>query len=431
MASGQTADLATQRSALRVGAWVLYDLANTVYIATVTFVFTPYANAVLDGDLRSHGVTNLLSMIAAAVLVPLFGALIDTTGRTSRYLAVATVTCVAAVAGWWLDLGALWLLGCFFVANLSYNVALLFYNSLLTTVASPARAGRVSGLGVGVGYLGTILVLLVAPMDSPEKRPFFLTAALLFFGLALPCLLLVRARRPAARRPAPLGAVIGDANRRVLATLRALPRNRPLMWFLLGNFCLVDVLNTAVLYFAQFTEQVFAAQAAKGYTLFGVVFQGPEGVGRFMQIAGLGLNLLALVVGVSIGRWTDRAPLRVMQVSAVALLGGLCGGVVFGGVSPLGYLCTLVALGAVGLTGIWTAGRKVIIVLAPPDQVGQYFGLYGITVKLSVFGAVVYGYVDHAFGAKPALLAQSTQLLLGLGCLLMVRLPPNRGTTPA
>ncbi|MGC6487150.1 MAG: MFS transporter [Planctomycetota bacterium] len=212
----------------------------------------------------------------------------------------------------------------------------------------------------------------------------------------------------------------------MLATLRALPRHRSLMWFLLGNFCLVDVLNTAVLYFAQFTEDVFAEQAAAGYTLFGEVFQGEAGVGRFMQLAGLGLNVVAMVVGVTIGRWTDRAPLAVMRVSAVALLLGLAGGAAFGGVSPLGYLCTLVALGAFGLTGIWTAGRKVVVQLAPPDQIGQYFGLYGITVKLSVFGALVYGYVDHAFGARPALLAQSTQLLLGLACLFMVRLPQTR-----
>jgi len=41
-------------------------------------------------------------------------------------------------------------------------------------------------------------------------------------------------------------------------------------------------------------------------------------------------------------------------------------------------------LGAFGLTGIWTAGRKIVVQLAPPDRVGQYCGLYGITVTLSV-----------------------------------------------
>ena len=98
MAASPTTEPAAQSSSLRTGAWVLYDLANTVYIATVTFVFTPYASEVLDGDLRGHGVANFLSMIAAAVLVPFFGALIDTTGRTRRYLTLATAACIAALA---------------------------------------------------------------------------------------------------------------------------------------------------------------------------------------------------------------------------------------------------------------------------------------------------------------------------------------------
>ncbi|MCK5940884.1 MAG: hypothetical protein KAI24_02845, partial [Planctomycetes bacterium] len=223
--------------------------------------------------------------------------------------------------------------------------------------------------------------------------------------------------------------ILREANGRLLETLRGLPRHRPLMWFLLGNFFLVDVLNTAVLYFADFTKDVFAEQAEQGVVLFGSVFQGQDGIDSFMRIAGLCLNVIAMLVGVSIGRWTDRAPLTVMRVSAVGLLAALVGGAWFGGVSPIGYLCTLVALGAFGLTGIWTAGRKVVVILAPADKVGQYFGLYGITVKLSVIGGVVYAFVHHSYGSKPAMLAQTTQLLLGLLCLLMVRLPTTRAAT--
>ena len=118
-----------------------------------------------------------------------------------------------------------------------------------------------------------------------------------------------------------------------------------------------------------------------------------------------------------------------MRASAVALLLALIGGAVFGGKHALAYLGTLVVLGAVGLTGIWSAGRKIIVVLAPPDQIGQYFGLYGITIKLSVFGAVIYAFVDHSYGSKPAMLAQSAQLLIGRFCLFMVRLPAKQIAT--
>jgi UMF1 family MFS transporter len=118
-----------------------------------------------------------------------------------------------------------------------------------------------------------------------------------------------------------------------------------------------------------------------------------------------------------------------MRSSGVALLVALGGGALFGGVSELGYALTLVVAGAYGLAGIWTAGRTVVVRLAPPERVGEYFGLYGITVKLSVVGGAVYGLVEYHAGAKPAMLAQGAQLLIGLLCLAMVRVPADRPAT--
>ena len=173
--------------ALRISAWVLYDLANTVYAATLTFLFTPFIKEEYGG-VAGLGVANFVSMVAAALFVPLLGALADQTTRTHRYLALTTLCCILALAGWGLDLGVLWLLGCFFVANLTFNLSLLFYNSLLTSVAPPERAGRVSALGVGIGYFATILVLAtLMPLDV-DTRAKFPIAAGLFLLFALPCL---------------------------------------------------------------------------------------------------------------------------------------------------------------------------------------------------------------------------------------------------
>lgn len=405
---------------LRIGAWVLYDLANTVYAATVTFLFTPFAKQALGGDLRPISIVQFLSMALAALLVPAAGALADQTARTRLYLVAATLACIGSMAGFALDLGSgfgsVALLAFFFAANVTYNLGLLFYNTLLPAVAPPGREGRVSGLGTGFGYVGTILVVaLLMPENVAERTPFLLAAAT-FLVFALPCLLLVRETRPPRTGPGAAGAAL----RQLMASLRGLPKNRALAWFLLGNFCLVDVLNTAILYFAEFTRTVFAAAGADGaLTLFGQ----PLADTTFLIIAALGLNGLALVFGIAQGPWTDRAPLAVMRVSALALAGALAGGAAFGGHSALGYLLTLVVLGAFGLSGIQTAGRKVIVLLAPPERRGEFFGLYGVTLKLSAVGGVVYGFVGHAYGVKAAMLAQGVPLLLGVSCLAMVRLP--------
>ncbi|MCC7397745.1 MAG: MFS transporter [Planctomycetes bacterium] len=406
---------------LRVGAWVLYDLANTVYAATLTFLLTPHIKARLGG-LTTMGAVNFASMAVAGVLVPVLGALVDHTTRTRRYLAIATLLCITALAGCGLDAGPGLLLGCFFVANLAYNVALLFYNALLPAVASDERIGRTSGLGVGVGYFGTILVLAVLlplPLPVPQRFPI---AAGLFLLTALPCLVLVQDPRPP--RPGHAGAAVRAAVRATGRALRELPQHRPLFWFLLANFCLVDVLNTAVLYFAEFTVAVFRDQALAGeLVLFGHRFAADAELTDFLQVMGLALNALALLFGILLGRWSDRAPLGVMRLSALGLLGALIGGTVFGGHSALGYLLTLVGLGALGLAGLWTAGRKVVVLLAPRARLGEYFGLYGITTKLSVLGSLTYGSIADHFGARPGMLAQAVPLLLGLALLAMVRLP--------
>lgn len=411
-------------SRLRAGAWVLYDLANTVYAATLTYLLTPYAKQQL-GDLRLFGIVSTISMLCAGLCVPVFGVLIDQNGRTRRYLAIATLACIAAIAGFGADCGGAVLLACFFVANLTYNLGLLFYNALLPAVAAPGREGRLSGLGTGLGYIGTLVVLMtLMPLQVDAAQRFWL-AALLFLVTALPCLLLVRDRR--GERAVGGGRRIGAAFTQLAATLRELPRHRSLLCFLLANFCLLDVINTAILYFVDFTQSVFAAQLANGdATLLGWSFRGDDGRLALVMLLGVVLNTLAMGFGIVQGIWTDRAPLAVLRTSAIALLLALVGGAGFGGHSLLGYTLTLVTCGAFGLAGVQTAGRKVVLLLAPPDRIGEFFGLYGITVKLSVIGSAVYGFVEYYAGCKPAMLAQGAQLLIALVCLAMVRLPATQ-----
>ncbi|MEC7584223.1 MAG: MFS transporter [Planctomycetota bacterium] len=413
-------------------AWVLYDLANTIYIATGTYRFTPYVTERFEHRI-GVGITQTLSMVLCAALLVGLGALADRTARTRSYLAISTILCVAAMAGWGLGGEEFWLLACFFVANVAYNTCLLFYNSLLASVAPENKVGLLSGIGVGVGYLGTLLVLavliLLVPSDTPAEHK-LLYAALGFFVLSLPCMLLVADRRKAV---SPATAAASPSAWSSLATaIRSLPQHRPLMFFLLANFCLVDVLNTAILFFADFTTDLFQEQArTEGLFLLGSHYTGEDGLQHFMAHMGMGLNVMALLFGIGLGLLTDRRPLLVMRISAGALLVALIGGAVFGGVSPLGYSLTLVTLGAFALSGTWTAGRKIILLLAPADRIGEFFGLYGMTLKLSVIGSTTYAVIRDHSTPQAAILSQSLLLLLGVIFLAMVRLPTGNKASGA
>ena len=48
--------------------------------------------------------------------------------------------------------------GLFIVANFAYQAALIYYDATLRTVSTPANRGRLSGIGTGVGYCGTVFV---------------------------------------------------------------------------------------------------------------------------------------------------------------------------------------------------------------------------------------------------------------------------------
>ncbi|MCC6573717.1 MAG: MFS transporter [Planctomycetes bacterium] len=425
---------------LPAAAWIAYDLANTVYAAVLTYVFVPYLGRLL-GSQSAQGIVNSLSMIAAGLLVPLFASMADHTGRARLYLVLTTLCCIVPMGLFGLPSEPVMVLGLFFLANLAYNAALVFYNSLLPSVASPQRQGLVSGLGVGLGYFGTLITLVLALMvfkDMGYTTKFAVLAGV-FFLFALPSFFLVRERRVLLREPFTFSLARQQA-KSVLATLRDLPRNRTMMWFLLGNFFCVDVLNTAIMFFGAFTENAFFVNTGTvdnevwvpraTVQVFGMVMTDPADL---LKLAGFSLNTLALLFGVMLGFLTDRfGSLRILRLSAFFLLLGLIGSAYWGGGDATLYIVAICGFGGLGLSGVWTAGRKLLIELSPVEKIGEYFGLYGITVKLSVIGSAVFGVVvdqvtratgSDLQGWKVALASQAVPLALGLVFLSFVRMP--------
>jgi UMF1 family MFS transporter len=420
---------------VRASAWVFYDLANTIYAAAVTYLFTPFFTDRFDGELdtrTSIGVVTTASMLLAGGLSPLLGALVDRTGRARTYLVLGTLANVAVMLLWGLGGSASALLLGLFVANIAYQSALTFYNALLPSVAAAGREGWLSGVGTGVGYFGNVVVLaslVLVPPDSFAEAPAYLAfGGAAFFVFALPCLVLVKDTRPIVRGR--LGPAVRESWHGLGRTLRELPRHRALWWFLLGNFCVVDVMNTAIQFFGDYVKDAFRAPF-EGGTLrwFGMAF-GPEAgsMVAFLGMLGLAFSGLAFLFGVLVARWTDRHALAVLRGSALALGVALAGGAWFGGGNTTAFTATLVVGGAFGMAGVWTAGRKLLIELAPRDRIGEYFGLYGITVKISVVGSVLYGVIADHWGSRAALLTQCAPLLLGIACLAMVRIPRSAPT---
>jgi len=385
---------------LQTTSWILYDLANTIYSATVTYLLGRYIQSA-----TWLGATTTLSMLTAALGTPLFASIADRTGRAGRYCTVTTLVCIAGMAYFGIGDAVFGLLLAYFIANVCYQAALVFYNSLLPSVATAEHMGVVSGLGVGLGYLGSAFTLaILLPVKAAWGwKPAFLTGAAVFLAVALPCMLFVRDRRHITPEKISRGLVRRQW-RELMNTVLSLPRYPRLMWFLAANFFAVDVLNTAILFYGRLVEKSFEGLLLTGpVPVFGMQITKMD---HLVIVAGIAVTVPALGFGLLLGYLADRlGSARAFVVSVASLTVGLLAAALFSGWAPSLFLVAMCGFGGLGLAGIWTAGRKMLVELVPQELVARYFGLYGITTKISIIGSFVCGVFMDKWGPRAGILS--------------------------
>ena len=363
-------------------AWALYDFANTIYsYAIVSYAMGLWAvdrMGAADGQFW-FGIANALSVGLNALVSPVLGAVSDRGGRRLPYLAFftgLTVTATALIGLLTLGGGsalAFFGLALFTISNFSYQAALIYYDATLPVVSKPASRGRVSGLGVGVGYMGTIVIgILILVYGSGSSATTFFLAAGLFAIFAVPIFLVVREQRTSDYRFRVADAIASW--RQLGATIREARQVPGLSRFLVGRFFYTDPVNTVIV-----VMSVFATEAI-GLT---------DGEANLVLIL---LTVVAIFASFGWGFLVERiGPKRTLMI----VLGSWCVGLVIAA-SVLAlptFLIAGVLLGS-GLGGVWTSDRVYMLRLSPPEKVGQFFGLYGLAGKFSaVTGPVLYGLI--------------------------------------
>ncbi len=364
-------------------SWALYDFANTIF----SYGVVSYAIGLwlVDRFGESGGQVALVVAVAISVglnalVSPVLGAMSDRTGSRLPYLlffTALTIGCTAAVGLISLLAGGSLLafvgLALYIVANFSYQAALIYYDATLPEVATAAGLGRMSGVGVAIGYLGTILIAgLILVLGSGSSPLTFFLVAILFTAFALP--IFIRVREP--ERP---GAAfrLSDAARswgQVATTLRHGREIPGLLRFLLARFFYTDPVNTAIFIMAVFsTEAIGLSKAEANLVLL------------MLTVVAV---LASFLWGRAVGAW---GPKRTLLVILASWCVGLV--VLASSLTLPAFLVGGVLLGS-GLGGVGTTDRVYLLRLAPPAQVGEFFGLYGLVGKLSaVIGPLLYGLV--------------------------------------
>src|SRR5882762_4474640 len=189
-----------------VSSWVLYDLANTIFSMGVISLNFPlwirYAVGPEKADSRS-GLIMAISMTLIFFASPLLGAMTDRARRRMPFLIASTVISVVFTA-LLARLGFYWIAAFFVVANIGYQAGVQFYDAMLPEVSTEENRGRIGGVGVGIGYLGSYIAVAIGIwierngpfvqsladiLGSHGKPLVFLSIAILFLLFAIPCFL--------------------------------------------------------------------------------------------------------------------------------------------------------------------------------------------------------------------------------------------------
>ena len=364
-------------------AWALYDFANTIFsFAVVSGAIGLWLTENAQFGERDGNVLLSVAIVISvginAVVSPILGALSDRTGRRLPFLLFFTILCVVPTALIGFSPAALGL-ALFVVANFAYQAALIYYDATLKTVSLPSTRGTLSGVGVAVGYMGTVFVGLLIFLAEVPVADRFLLSAVLFALFAVPIFAFVREPRSDDPQPITVRVVLGSWSQlaRTIEHARAVPG---LLRFLVGRFFYSDAVNTIIVVMS------IVAVRAVGLTDTQAI------------LVLLALTVVAIGASFAWGAVTDRlGPKRTLLIILASWAVGLTlGGLSLGLENPLKITLFLVAGGILGsgLGGVQVADRVFMVRLSPPERLGEFFGLYGLVGKGSqVIGQLAYGAV--------------------------------------
>ena len=456
----------TRAPAVERASWALYDFANTIFSMNVaTLYFSVWLVADLGASNSVYALGNGISSLLVVLSVPVLGALSDARRRRKPWVVGFTIAaCLACAAigvlgqrtlpiigegtlsttvpsGWHPSFGAFgWVLVAFIVANYCYQAAQPFYNAMLPELVPPAEQGRLSGIGTAVGYVGTIVgLLLVVPffngafpligaipaavLDTLRSAvPFtshagrvstFVPTALLFFLFSLPLFIWCRDRHP---RPGAVDWRRTFAN--VAHTLRDARDHRGALPFIFASFLYQDAIGTIVSFMALYAVKAMGFAKGAETTLFLVLtipaIFGSYAAGRLVDRFGAKRTLI-----VSIVSWIVLLVAMILVPTQQAFwVVGLFIGLIFGAVP--------------------TAERPMLLSLVPEEEAGRFFSLLLLSSRAAAiagpwFWAVTVDGLEPSHGTGLAYRAAVvTVVLMFAASLLLMRLvPDNRAGRPA
>lgn len=422
--------------------WAMFDFANQAYtLLIITVVFGDLYTRVIVGDAPDYRLGNLLWSISLAtsyllvvLCAPIAGAIMDATATRKRFLfasyllTVVTTALLYFVAPGWAMLGVILII----LSNFAYSIGEGFIASFLPGLGPPEDLGKISGFGWALGYIGglvsAIFVLLALGEASAENferiRWVGPWAALFFLMAAIPTFLWLKERGqpqvlPADRNYWSLG--VG----RVRSTLKHIQRRHDLAVLLGSVFFSMSGIYIVITYAFIYGAQVIGWDENVRVLMFVLVqltaAAGALGFGfiqdRFGALRTYRLTLMMWIVAIVLIYGTPLLSTQLKrqvgwdwQAQHIFLLVGCVAGLSLGSCQ--------------------SATRTLVGLFSPPTRAAEFFGFWGLSMKLAGFiGVLGVGLLQLLVGLQTSILFCG--VLFAAALVVSYRVDESRGRATA
>jgi len=431
-----------------LNAWAFYDWANSVYPLVVTSaVFPLFYGAITvikdaDGNKISDtvnflgyamnndsliGYVTAFSFLLIAFMSPILSGISDYVGNKVSFLKffcyLGGVSCIGL---FWFSLDNL-IVGvlCYMTALIGFWGSLVFYNSYLPDIAFPEQQDQISAKGFSLGYIGSVLLLVVNLLmilnyhyfgfesQSLATRMSFILVGIWWMSFA-----------QYSFKHLPKGT--HEPQRVTRKVLMNGFNELNGIWVALGKNL---VLKRFLKAFFVYSMAVQTIMIAATYFAVEELDWGPQDPTTGLIVSILLIQLVALVGAMATARLSDRFGNIPVLMWILGMWTVICMCAYFV-VTPNQFYITAASVGLV-MGGIQSLSRSTYSKLLPlnTEDSASYFSFYDVAEKIGiVLGMFMYGYIADVTGSmRGSILFFIAFFIIGLFLLNKVRIQNSSG----
>lgn len=373
--------------------WILYDVGNSAFTLLVSTIIPVYFKYLVNETgltnedyLAYWGYAASFATLIVALLGPVLGTLTDNKGYKKPIffgtVLLGAVSCgmLGLARGWFLFLIL------FIAAKVAFSASLIFYDAMLPDVTTRDRVDRVSALGYAWGYIGSCIpfILCLVLVLGREGIGLTMQTAMLFsfiitavwwVGLTIPVMKSYQQKYYVEKEK----NAVPEAFKRLGKTLVHAGRRKEILWFLIAFFFYIDGVHTII-------DMATSYGGALGLDSTGLL------------LALLLTQFVAFPCAILFGRLAQRfASEKLLTVCIIAYLGIALYAIFLNNLLQFWILAVLVGMFQGGIQAL---SRSYYAKIIPPEQSGEFFGIYDIFGKGAAFlGTTLVGAVSQITGS--------------------------------